>query len=85
MQQTEKKNTPGVKVRYSLVALDRVWAAAGDGGLGLRAVALEERVAVGVGVLGGADVGVEGVGGRADGQLLRPHWLGCTQVEKSIV
>lgn len=65
----------------SRVALDRVWVAVDAGGLGLRAVALEECVAVGVGVLGGADVGVEGVGGRADGQLLRPHWLGCTQVQ----
>lgn len=43
----------------------------------MRAVALEEYVAVGVAVLGGPDVGVEGVGGQADGQLLRPHRLGC--------
>lgn len=38
---------------------------------------LEEGVAVGVGMLGGADVSVEGVGGRADRQLLRSHWLSC--------
>lgn len=59
------------------VALDRVLSAAGGGGFCLRHVALEEAVAVGVGVLGGADVGVEGVGGRADRQLLWSHWLRC--------
>lgn len=40
-------------------------------------MALEEGVAVGVGMLGGADVSVEGVGGRADRQLLWSHWLSC--------
>lgn len=69
--------------RDSHVALDRVRVAVDTGGLGLRAVPREECVAVGVGVLGGADVGVEGVGGRADGQLLRSHWLGCTQVRNN--
>lgn len=38
---------------------------------------LEEGVAVGVGMFGGADVSVEGVGGGADGQLLWSHWLSC--------
>lgn len=40
-------------------------------------MALEEGVAVGVGMFGGADVSVEGVGGRADRQLLWSHWLSC--------
>lgn len=61
----------------SRVALDRVFVAVDGGGFGRGHVALEEGVAVGVGVLGGADVGVEGVGGRADGQLLWSHWLSC--------
>lgn len=77
-----KKKTFKGKAQDSRVALDRVWVAVDAGGLGLRAVALEERVAVGVAVLGGPDVGVEGVGGQADGQLLRPHRLGCTPSEK---
>lgn len=75
-----EKNVQG-KASDSRVALDRVWVAGDAGGLGLRAAALEECVAVGVAVLGGPDVGVEGVGGRADGQLLRPHRLGCTRVQ----
>lgn len=74
---TERKKLFNGKARDSRVALDRVWVAVDAGGLGLRAVALEEYVAVGVAVLGGTDVGVEGVGGRADRQLLRPHRLGC--------
>lgn len=59
----------------SRVALDGVGVAV-DGG-GLCYVALEEGVAVCVGLFGGTDVSVERVGGRADGQLLRSHWLGC--------
>lgn len=61
----------------SRVALDGVLVADGGGGLRLCHMALEEGVAVGVGVLGGTDVGVERVGGRADRQLLWSHWLSC--------
>lgn len=63
--------------RYTRVALDRVGVAAGAGGALLRGAALEEGVAVGVSVFGGTDVSVERVGGGADGQLLRSHWLCC--------
>lgn len=59
------------------VALDRVFIAVDGGGFCLCHVTLEESVAVGVGVLGGTDVSVEGVGGRADGQLLWSHRLSC--------
>lgn len=67
----------GKKTTDLRVALDRVFVAVDGGGFCLRPVALEEVVAVGVGVLGGADVGVEGVGGEADRQLLWSHWLRC--------
>jgi len=65
----------------SRVALNRVGVAVDAGGARLCHVALEESVAVGVAVLSGPDVSVEGVGGRADGQLFRPHWLGCWEEE----
>lgn len=67
----------GRKDLNSRVVLDRVWFGVSAGRLWLCHGALEEGVAVGVGVLGGTDVGVEGVCGRADGQLLWSHWLGC--------
>ncbi len=62
---------------HSRVALDRVGVAADGGRAWLCYVALEEGVAVSVGVFSGTDVWVERVGGRADGHLLRSHWLGC--------
>lgn len=72
----------GGKDLNSRVALDRVGVAVDAGGARLCHAALEEGVAVGVGLFGGTDVSVERVGGRADGQLLRSHWLGC-QVDKA--
>lgn len=61
----------------SRVGLDRVGAAVdASGGLWSHA-SLEKSVAVGVRLFGGVDVGVEGVGRGADGQLLRSHWLRC--------
>lgn len=68
---------PGEKNTNLRVALDRILIAVGDDGFCLCHVALEEGVAEGVGMLGGADVSVEGVGGRADRQLLWSHWLSC--------
>ena len=47
----------------SRVALDRVGVAVDAGGARLCCAALEEGVAVGVGVFSGTDVSVEGVGG----------------------
>lgn len=68
----------GIKKNPDLrVALDRVFIAVDGGGFCLCHVALEEGVAVGVGVLSGADVSVEGVGGTAGRQLLWSHWLSC--------
>lgn len=61
----------------SRVALDRVGVAVAAGRARLCHATLEEDVAVGVGLFSGTDVSVERVGGRADGQLLRSHWLGC--------
>lgn len=79
--QTFKHVTPtgtgGIKDSNSRVALDRVGVAVDTGGGWLCYVALEEGVAVGVGVFSGTDVGVEWVCGRANWELLRSHWLGC--------
>lgn len=67
----------GRKDLNSRVALDRVGVAVDGGRARLCYVALEEGVAVSVAVFSGTNVSVERVGGRADGQLLRSHWLGC--------
>lgn len=61
----------------SRVVLDRVGIAADTGGLLWCHVTLEEGIAVGVGVFSSMDVGVERVGGRANGQLFWSHWLSC--------
>jgi len=66
-------------IENSRVALDRVGVAVDAGAARLYPAALEEGIAVGVGLFSGTDVSVERVGGRADGQLLRSHWLGCQE------
>lgn len=64
-------------ILYSRVALDRVGVAIGAGGALLCHAALEEGVAVSVGMFSSTDVGVEWICGRANWQLLRSHWFGC--------
>lgn len=64
----------GMKDLNSRVVLDRVGVAADAGGTRLCHAALEEGVAVGVGLL---VVSVDRVGGTADGKLLRSHWFSC--------